>query len=392
MSDPGAGGFSDIEFLTGLPTKNRDLRKQRVSQVLRNVRPDLQQILRAAIQRNASDIHIEPFAMKLGIRFRVDGILVPVMETDAGYTKPLTAQIKVMSSMDIGEQRLPQDGSTSTTIDGSKVDLRVSIVPVTHGEKTVIRILQKAETLTDLKLTGMLPEQVAVFSKALRKLRGLILVTGPTGSGKSTTLYAALNTLSNDRINISTLEDPVEYQIPGVNQSRIRPEIGFGFARSLKSLLRQDPDVIMVGEIRDGETADIAVRASLTGHLVLSTLHTTDAASAIIRLIDMGVKPFLLSAALSLVVAQRLVRLKCPDCGPTDKWCAVCRGTGVRGRTAVCEILEITDCVRSQLTSDVTLKKIQDAAVRQSMQSMYEVCERLVADDRVARSELDRIA
>ncbi|MFH1853984.1 MAG: type II secretion system ATPase GspE [Candidatus Omnitrophota bacterium] len=327
-------------------------------------------LLMQAIKDRASDIHIEPFKNKINIRYRIDGVLYEIPPPAKHLLPALVSRIKILSNLDIAERRLPQDGSFLVKVDKKGIDIRVSSVPTIYGEKVVMRILDKSATPLDLGELGFEAQELESFRKAIFSPHGLILTTGPTGSGKTTTLYAALNELRSPHKNISTVEDPVEYKLDGINQVQIKPRIGLTFANALRSFLRQDPDIIMVGEIRDLETAQISIRASLTGHLVLSTLHTNDAPSAISRLIDIGIEPYLISSSLILVAAQRLVRRLCPECKEAyettpqimndfkikqellykPKGCDYCSHTGYRGRIAIYEIIIISDKLR-ELTS-----------------------------------------
>ena len=272
-------------------------------------------MLTDAIRKRASDIHIEPFERMLRVRFRIDGVLYEIMKPPLKLKNPLISRLKIMASLDIAERRLPQDGRIKLRLPGSKeMDFRVSVIPTIFGEKIVLRLLDKSSLQLDMTKLGFEDAALRDFKEAISRPHGMVLVTGPTGSGKTTTLYSALSELNRITDNISTVEDPVEYNLVGINQVQIHDDIGFSFAAALRSFLRQDPDVIMVGEIRDFETAEIAVKAALTGHLVLSTLHTNDAPSTINRLLNMGVEPFLVSSSLNLILAQRLARVICPRC------------------------------------------------------------------------------
>ena len=326
-------------------------------------------MLSEAIKENASDIHIETFENTLQIRFRVDGILREVLKPHRKLASLLVSRIKVMAKLDIAEKRIPQDGRISLKIGGRAVDVRVSTMPTGHGERVVLRLLDKNAVRLDLKDLGMTEESRAIFSQLIEKPHGIILVTGPTGSGKSTTLYAGLSQIDHKERNILTVEDPIEYAIEGIGQTQVNTKVDMTFARGLRAILRQDPDVVMVGEIRDLETAQIAVQASLTGHLVLSTLHTNSASGAITRMEDMGVEPFLLSSSLLGVLAQRLVRTLCPHCReshlPDEEelkllalsadnqlpiyravGCGECNYKGYKGRTGIHELLPVDDKVR----------------------------------------------
>jgi type IV pilus assembly protein PilB len=341
-------------------------------------------IISEAIKVGASDIHIEPYEKSLRLRYRIDGVLQEMTPPPKKFQNAITSRIKILSELDIAEKRLPQDGRFKVRIQNRNIDFRVSTCPIANGEKVVIRILDQSNLMLNLESLGFEAKILESFNAAIHKPWGMCLITGPTGSGKSTTLYSALSTINDNRKNISTIEDPVEYQIKGINQVQAKPGIGLTFAAGLKSFLRQDPDIIMIGEIRNLETAEIAVRAALTGHLVLSTLHTNDAPSTINRLTDMGVEPFLITASLILIVAQRLVRRICSNCKEEyvpaletlnrieieatedlrlqkGVGCNVCRGTGYKGRVALYEVLTITDRMRDFIIDGVTstqLKKI----------------------------------
>jgi general secretion pathway protein E len=326
-------------------------------------------LLTEAVKENASDIHIEPFENRLIVRFRVDGVLRQVLEPPRLLAPLITSRIKVMARLDIAEKRLPQDGRISLKVAGRAVDVRVSTLPSGHGERVVLRLLDKQAGRLDLAHLGMDARTHAVMERAIHRPHGIILVTGPTGSGKTTTLYAALTQLNDRSRNILTVEDPIEYDLDGIGQTQINPKVGMTFARGLRAILRQDPDVVMVGEIRDLETVQIAVQASLTGHMVLSTLHTNTAVGAVTRLRDMGVEPFLLSSSLVAILAQRLVRLLCEHCRrpytaneqdclaldlPMDSaptlyravGCEHCNQLGYRGRTGIYELVEVDDTLR----------------------------------------------
>lgn len=349
-------------------------------------------IILDALKMHASDIHIEPNEKGVVVRYRIDGILHKVLNLPIQIKGALTTRFKIMSHLDISERRLPQDGRIKITISGKAIDLRVSTLPTIFGEKIVIRILDKGSLQLDLTKLGFDRVSLNFFLDALEKPYGMILVTGPTGSGKTTTLYSALMKLNKTEVNIMTVEDPVEYSFPGINQVHVKEEIGLTFAAALRSFLRQDPDIIMVGEIRDFETAEIAVKAALTGHLVLSTLHTNDAPSTITRLINMGIEPFLISSSVILVVAQRLVRKLCPQCkieetvsketllklGFTEEeivnlkvfrpqGCSECNFTGYRGRIALYEVMPITDEIKELILTGATAIEIKRQAVKQGM-------------------------
>ena len=349
-------------------------------------------LLTEAVKENASDIHIEPFENRLVVRFRVDGVLREVLQPQRVLAPLLVSRIKVMSKMDIAEKRLPQDGRISLRVAGRAVDVRVSTLPSGHGERVVLRLLDKQAGRLDLSHLGMAQESQQVMDGLIQKPHGIILVTGPTGSGKTTTLYAALERLNNKRRNIMTVEDPIEYYLDGIGQTQVNTKVEMSFARGLRAILRQDPDVVMVGEIRDLETAEIAVQASLTGHLVFSTLHTNSAVGAVTRLRDMGVEPFLLSSSLIGVLAQRLVRVLCENCkesytaSPGDcelmgvdtvnpptlyraVGCNDCNHLGYRGRTGIYELIEIDDAMRTRI-HDGDGEHQLEAHVRQFAPSM----------------------
>ena len=342
-------------------------------------------LLNEAIDRGASDVHIEPDADALRVRFRFDGTLHTVGRLPPRLAPSLAARLKVVAGLDVAEKRRPQDGRLHLRHGDRDVDLRVSSLPTAHGEKLVLRVLDRAAAAPDLDGLGLDPASLTTLRRALRSPHGMVLATGPTGSGKTTTLYAALQSLDCDRLNVITAEDPIEYQLAGINQVHVRPDIGFGFPEALRSFLRQDPDVIMVGEIRDRETADVAVRAALTGHLVLSTLHTNDAISAVTRLTDMGVEPFLIAAALRLSLAQRLLRRLCASCkrpersgaafaaelgidGDEDVFgpvgCPLCGGTGYRGRLAVVEVVAVTEPLQALAARRAPVHELRAEAMR----------------------------
>jgi general secretion pathway protein E len=305
-------------------------------------------VLSEAIKSNASDIHIEPYEKNLSIRFRVDGILKEILSPSSRIASLLNARIKVMANLDIAEKRVPQDGRISLKLGEKWVDLRVSTLPSNYGERIVLRLLDKSEAKFNLDDLGMPAEQKKVFTRSLAQNNGIILVTGPTGSGKTTTLYAGLNLLNDQSRNILTVEDPIEYAVDGIGQTQVNNKVGMTFAAGLRAILRQDPDVVMVGEIRDKETAEIAIQASLTGHLVLSTIHTNDTLGAITRLIDMGVEPYLLASSLRTIISQRLVRKLSPD------------GETFSGRQGIFEILDIDKNVKELINDDFSEKKVRD--------------------------------
>lgn len=360
----------------------------------------LNAILQQAAKERASDIHIEPYEKELDVRMRVDGILHKVLNPPKIIQDALISRIKIMANLDIAEKRLPQDGRIRLLIGGRDIDIRVSVIPTSYGERAVLRLLDRKQGLIGLWEVGLSQTDVKRLEELLSRTNGIILVTGPTGSGKTTTLYAALNRLHTEEKNIITVEDPVEYQLRGIGQIQTNPKIGLTFASGLRSILRQDPDIIMVGEIRDVETAEIAIQSSLTGHLVLSTLHTNDAPSAIVRLVDMGVEPFLVSSSLLGVLAQRLVREICPHCResytPTDiemeylsnsgLWpsasslrpltlyrgvgCDKCNGKGYLGRTGIFELLIVDHSIRQMITEKTDSQNIRNVAVNNSMKTL----------------------
>lgn len=349
-----------------------------------------------AIKAGASDIHIEPYENSLRVRYRIDGVMHTTMTLPTKIKNALTSRIKIMSKLDIAERRLPQDGRIKLKLGRKReIDFRVSTLPTLFGEKTVLRILDKSNLQIDLTKLGFEKKQLNDFMDAIEKPYGMVLVTGPTGSGKTTTLYSALNHLNKPGINIMTAEDPVEYNFMGINQVQVREEIGLTFASALRAFLRQDPDIIMVGEIRDFETAEIAVKAALTGHLVLSTLHTNDAPSTVSRLLNMGIEPFLVSSSVILILAQRLSRRICTQCKEEDKLspqalikvgfseeeahsikcykgkgCAACNNTGYKGRIALYEVMPISDEIRELILEGASAKEIKKTAIRLGMKTL----------------------
>jgi type IV pilus assembly protein PilB len=348
-----------------------------------------------AIHDGASDIHIEPKEKFMRTRYRIDGVLFETMQSPLKMHPAIVSRIKIMANLDISERRLPQDGKVSVIVGGRPIDLRVSTLPTNHGEKVVIRVLDSRSILRGLEQLGMEPAVCDTFGQQIAMPHGILLVTGPTGSGKSTTLYSALCQMDGDRLNISTVEDPVEYQLDFCNQVQTNDKIGLGFGSSLRSLLRQDPDIIMIGEIRDNETARIAVQAALTGHLVLSTLHTNDAASSITRLVNIGIDPYLIAAALNAVLAQRLVRKICPKCkeiyqvsehmrkyvessgvSPQEllhgTGCDHCRGSGYVGRVGIYELLVIDDIFRDMINKDPSVANMRRVFHESGQQSLFD--------------------
>jgi len=354
-------------------------------------------ILFQAMQSRASDIHVEPYENEVKIRFRVDGVLHNVLTLPKGQIGPLSSRVKIMANLNIAEQRLPQDGQSRAKIGEDLMDIRVSVIPTAGGERIVLRLLDKGRGNLGLEDAGFGPELLKVFRQLIAMPHGILLLTGPTGSGKTTTLYAALHELNGQERNILTVEDPVEYQLPGIGQMQVRPKIDLTFANCLKHILRQDPDIIMIGEIRDRETAEIAIQASLTGHLVLSTLHTNDSVSAVTRLVDMGIEPYLISSTVIGVMAQRLLRLICPDCKkpyPLQEGAAVaeelrqmgaahpdlyrgegcdkCLQTGYLGRTGIFELMVVDEEMKELITQQRGLHILKQAATRNGMRTLRE--------------------
>jgi len=354
-----------FHLINELPKTEDLLEKQDDAPIIRL----LNALLSEAIKEGASDVHIETFENRITVRFRVDGVLREVLEPQRVLAPLIVSRIKVMAKLDIAEKRLPQDGRITLRVGGHAVDVRVSTMPTSHGERVVLRLLDKKSARLDLAELGMEPNTLDLMKKLIAIPHGIILVTGPTGSGKTTTLYAALTALNNQTRNILTVEDPIEYDLPGIGQTQVNYKVNMTFAKGLRAILRQDPDVVMVGEIRDLDTAQIAIQASLTGHLVLSTLHTNSAIGAVTRLDDMGIEPFLLSSSLIGVLAQRLARLLCKHCKKADAasaaecavlsvpeatlyrpvGCTHCKNTGYSGRTGVYELIAIDDTLRAMI-------------------------------------------
>ena len=352
-------------------------------------------IISDAVEKKASDIHIEPFEKHISLRYRIDGSLIEQPSPPVSYKRALISRFKVMAKLDIIEKRRPQDGRIKIKVKDKTIDLRVSTLPVIWGEKVVMRILDQSNLNLDLTKLGFEPDDLQKFEKAINAPYGIILVTGPTGSGKTTTLYSALSTINTPDKNIMTAEDPVEYQLPRINQVQINPEVDLTFANALRSFLRQDPDVIMVGEIRDTETAEIAIKAALTGHLVISTLHTNDAPSTINRLVDMGIEPFYIGSAVILILAQRLVKKICAECkqefaydkellksmGITEdeikkikfykgEGCSYCNGTGYKGRIAIYEVMPIDEEIKKAIFSGKDTSEIRKIAIKNGMKTL----------------------
>ncbi len=356
-------------------------------------------LLTQSLREGASDIHIEPFEQTSVVRFRIDGALRDVVRPRKAIHASLISRIKIMSQLDIAEKRLPQDGRITLRVGGKPVDVRVSTLPTGHGERAVLRLLDKEAGRLDLSHLGMSPDLLPQFDHMINQPHGIVLVTGPTGSGKTTTLYAALSRLNASTTNILTVEDPIEYDLAGVGQTQVNARIDMSFAKALRAILRQDPDVIMIGEIRDLETAQIAVQASLTGHLVLATLHTNDAAAAVTRLLDMGIEPFLLSSSLLGVMAQRLVRKLCEFCKVpepgTPYWKAVgcdkCGHTGYHGRVGVYELLETNDAISAQIHNQASEADIRQAGQKVGMRTMREDGERFLLAGVTTQAELLRV-
>ena len=369
-----------------------------------------------AVKSRASDIHIEPYQQNLQVRFRLDGVLYNILSLPRRLHAAVVSRIKVMARLNIAEKRLPQDGRIDLKIGERLVDVRVSCLPTAFGERVVLRLLEKSGKLLSLQEIGLSTEALTETKRLLRISHGIVLVTGPTGSGKTTTLYSALSHINSPDKNILTIEDPIEYQIDGIGQMQVNPKINLTFANGLRSMVRQDPDVILVGEIRDLETAEIAIQAALTGHLVFSTLHTNDAASAVTRLIDMGIEPFLVSSAVEAIVAQRLIRLVCQRCReayqpdeaelgelglkPTSrrsmrifraKGCQACLETGYRDRTGIYEFLRMTEGIKSLVLKTSDANQIKQAAVAQGMKTLRDDGIRKVVDGRTTISEVLRI-
>jgi general secretion pathway protein E len=349
-------------------------------------------LVSGAIKDRASDIHVEPYSGNLKIRYRIDGILYDILSLPRRIQSPLISRIKIMAKLNIAEKRLPQDGRIEIKIADRLVDIRVSVIPTAFGERVVLRLLDKTSNILMLSDLGMHDERIKLLNRLIKSPYGIILVTGPTGSGKTTTLYAALSTINHPEINIITIEDPIEYQMDGVGQIQVNPKIDLTFAAGLRSIVRQDPDVILIGEIRDRETAEIAIQSSLTGHLVFSTLHTNDASSAVTRLIDMGIEPFLVTSSIIAIIAQRLVRVLCPHCKEVyvpdeeslanlgldrkvlqnnifyrKKGCNLCMQTGFRGRTAIFEILIVDDEIKRLVLKTSDANQLNELALKQGM-------------------------
>ena len=373
-------------------------------------------VLAQAIKDRSSDIHIEPYANSLKIRYRIDGMLYNLLNLPRRIQSSLVSRIKIMAKLNIAEKRLPQDGRIEVKIGDKSVDIRVSVIPTAFGERVVLRLLDKSQALLTLSDLGLDEAKVAQFDRLIKSPYGIVLVTGPTGSGKTTSLYAALSKINSPSINIITIEDPIEYQIEGIGQIQVNPKIELTFATGLRSIVRQDPDVILVGEVRDRETAEIAIQSSLTGHLVFSTLHTNDAASAITRLIDMGIEPFLVASSVIAIVAQRLVRVLCPRCKEAyepdteslidagiprnaingrsiyrRKGCNACMNTGYRGRTGIFEIMIMDEGVKKLILRTSDSNQINDEAVRNGMSTLVQDGARKVLEGVTTIEEVLRV-
>ena len=347
-------------------------------------------LLKQASRDGASDIHLEAFERKSIVRFRIDGDLRDVVEMRRDLHAALVSRIKIMASMDIAEKRIPQDGRISLRFGGRAIDVRVSTLPTAHGERVVLRLLEKNYQRLDLLALGMADDTFEQFNQLIHRPHGIVLVTGPTGSGKTTTLYGALLRLRNKSNNIMTVEDPIEYNLDGIGQTQVNPRIDMSFARALRAILRQDPDVVMIGEIRDLETAQIAVQASLTGHLVLATLHTNDAPSAVTRLIDMGIEPFLLSSSLLGVLGQRLIRMTCSTCG--GQGCNVCGHSGYSGRAGIYELMLTNEKIRELIHQCAPEIELRKQALLGGMRTLAEDGKRWIASGKSTPEEIIRVA
>ncbi len=369
-------------------------------------------IIKQAVNAKASDIHIEPFEDIVRVRFRIDGTLKEIMTPSKSAHSAIVTRIKIMGKMNIAEKRIPQDGRVETKTEGKDLDLRISVLPTVFGEKIVIRLMDTSNFLITKQNLGFTENNLEKFDSLIKNPNGILLVTGPTGSGKSTTLYTALREINTSEKNIITVEDPVEYRLMGINQVQVNNKAGLNFANGLRSILRQDPDIIMIGEIRDIETAQIAIRAAITGHLVISTMHTNDASSTVIRLLDMGIKPYLISSSLVGVVAQRLVRKVCDYCKEEytpskserellginediklykGKGCNKCYNTGYKGRTAIHEIMPATNSIKDLIDRDATLTEIKNQAIINGMETLRHNCTELVLKGITTTEELLRV-
>ena len=354
----------------------------------------MDRLLFTAVQRGASDLHLQPTADGVIIRHRVDGVLDQGSPLPQNFFRPLISRIKVMGRMDVAERLVPQDGRTTVRIGNRAIDVRISTIPTAYGERVVLRLLDSARQLIDLPDLGMPPSIAGGFQAAAHRNSGIVLVTGPTGSGKTTTLYATLSQLNASERNIMTIEDPIEYELSSIgipiSQSQVNLKKGVNFANGLRHILRQDPDIIMVGEIRDAETARIAIQASLTGHLVFTTLHTNDAISAVSRLIDLGIEPYLVAASISAVLAQRLVRTLCPACAGQGP-CTACGGAGYKGRTGVFELLVINEELRHLVSTGAPLAELRSAARAAGMRTFDDEGQALIRSGRTTVAEVERV-
>ncbi|HLX59726.1 MAG TPA: GspE/PulE family protein [Planctomycetota bacterium] len=402
-----------IEVLSDEPEDDVDLSADGAGEA--SIIKFVNQVLAEGIQLRSTDVHFEPFERELRVRYRIDGVLqeANIPATVKQYQASIISRLKILAHLNIAEKRLPQDGRIKLKIGGNEVDVRASIIPMLHGEGVVLRLLHRGSALLGLEQLGMCEDDIQLIQKVLDLPHGIFLVTGPTGSGKTTTLYAALTRINTPDLKIITVEDPVEYHLNGINQIQVNMKAGLTFASGLRSILRHDPDVILIGEIRDQETADIAVQASLTGHLVFSTLHTNDAPGALTRLVDMGVEPYLVASSLEGVLAQRLVRLICKHCKdghaltPKEtmrlerskvvpkllyrgKGCRECQGTGYRGRTVICEQMAITEELKQAILARTSTGEIRKIAMKQGMKSLNEDGLRLISEGKTTLEEVLR--
>ena len=403
---------SGIEVLNDEPEDNVDLADGAgEASIIKFVN----QVLAEGIHLRATDVHFEPFERELRVRYRIDGVLqeANIPPTVKQYQASIISRLKILAHLNIAEKRLPQDGRIKLKIGAAEVDVRASMIPMLHGEGVVLRLLHRGQTQLDLEQLGMHESDIALIQHILELPHGIFLVTGPTGSGKTTTLYASLSRINTPDLKIITIEDPVEYQLTGINQIQVNTKAGLTFASGLRSILRHDPDVVLIGEIRDCETAEIAVQASLTGHLVFSTLHTNDAPGALTRLVDMGIEPYLVASSLEGVLAQRLVRLICKHCKeevamtPKDilrfdknrpmpkalyhgKGCRECQGTGYRGRTVICETMGVTEEIKQGILARTSTGEIRKVAMKQGMKSLREDGWRIIMDGRTTLEEVMR--
>ena len=409
LADDLAQDFDLSRLLQDIPRVEDLLESQNDAPLIRLINA----LFTQALRDGASDIHIEPFEIRSVVRLRIDGTLCDLIEPARALHGAIVSRIKIMAQLDIAEKRLPQDGRITLRIAGKPIDVRVSTIPTGHGERVVLRLLDKQAGRLDLSRLGMDDATLAYMDKLIREPHGIVLVTGPTGSGKTTTLYASLSRLDPKALNIMTVEDPIEYDLDGISQTQINTRIEMSFARALRTILRQDPDVVMIGEIRDLETAQIAVQASLTGHLVFATLHTNDAVSAVTRLVDMVVEPFLLATSLIGVVAQRLVRRLCLDCRKpfaadaaqlkalgfvpvagtyyTAHGCPACKHTGYRGRTGIYELLTVDDALRRLVHDRASEQVLRDHAVAHGMRSLRDDGMRWAAQGAISLEEVVRV-